>query len=274
MSEKTTAILQQLKQGIETLFTSDKYAEYLRFQSRFHSYSFSNCLLIAMQCPEASHVASYTTWHQQNRFVKKGAKSIKILAPHTYKETDSSGNTVIKTGFHACSVFDISQTGGDEIPSIATRLEGTVDDMRLYDILTDISPVPVDRELVPGEANGYFSPTELRIVIDDGLSELMTIKVLCHEISHAFLHCKDGIAETADRRTREVQAESVAYTVLNYLNLDTSDYSFGYIAGWSKDRTLPELKSSMELIRETSDRIISEIERKLDGQVKLDAAAV
>lgn len=263
MGEKTQEIIKKLQAGIEELFESEKYAAYLRFLSRFHDYSAGNCLLIAMQCPGASLVASYTDWQRQRRQVKRGAKAIKILAPHTYKDTDENGNERENLGFHAASVFDVSATyspEGKELPDIVHTLDGSLSDRRLLEVLIDIAPVPVEYENITTGANGYFSPAECRIAIKAGLSEIQTAKTLLHETAHALLHAKGAEEESADRRTREEQAESVAYVVCNYLGLDTSEYSFGYIAGWSGDKTLPQLRDSLEVIRKTSEKMIADID--------------
>lgn len=263
MGEKTQEIIKKLQTGIEELFESEKYAVYLRFLSRFHNYSAGNCLLIAMQCPGASLVASYTDWQRQKRQVKRGAKAIKILAPHTYKDTDENGNERENLGFHAASVFDVSSTyspEGKELPGIVHTLSGSLTDQRLLDVLMDIAPVPVVYESITTGANGYFSLSEHRIVIKTGLSEVQTAKTLLHETAHAWLHAKGAEQEKTDQQTREVQAESIAYVVCNYLGLDTSEYSFGYIAGWSGDKKLPQLRASLEVIRKTSDKIIADIE--------------
>ena len=270
MSEKTKELLKKLEDGVKNVFESDKYKDYLRFLSRFHRYSAGNCLLIAAQCPEATFVASYTGWQKQKRQVVKNAKSIKILAPHTYKEeTDTEGDEEnVKTGFHCASVFDISQTyspSGDPVPSPVRILSDSVCnfDNLLNILLHKVSPVPVSFETINGEANGYFSHTENRIVIKEDLPELQTIKTLIHEIAHSILHAKGSDGEKSDRETKEVQAESIAYCVCEALGLDVSDYSFGYIATWSKDRSLPELRASLDTIRTVSDKLISEIEEEV-----------
>lgn len=266
MSKNTAEILQKLTQEVELLFESERYKEFLLFMSKFHSYSFFNTLLLMSQMPTLSIPASYTTWKEQGRWVKKGEKALTILIPVTRKVTDEkTGEENIHTAFYArACIFDVSQTEGKPIPSVCERLSGNLNDHRTLDILADISPVPVVYKAIDQpDVNGYFSKETLEICVDSEMSEVMQCKTLVHEIAHAFLHCKGGTEEKADRRTREVQAESISFTVLNYLGIDSSCYSFGYIGGWSKDKTLPELKASMEIIRETSDMIISEIEKRL-----------
>lgn len=218
------------------------------------------------QMPTLSIPASYTTWKEQGRWVKKGEKALTILCPVTRKVNDEkTGEEKILTSFYArACIFDVSQTEGKPIPSVCERLSGDLNDHSTLDILADISPVPVVFKPIPqADLNGYFSNNDLEICVDSDMSEVMQCKTLVHEIAHAFLHCKGGTEEKADQHTREMQAESISFTVLNYLGIDSSCYSFGYIGGWSKDKTLPELKASMEIIRETSDMIISEIEKRL-----------
>ena len=218
MSEKTQEIITKLQEGIEGLFEADKYKDYLRFLSRFHNYSAGNCLLIVLQCPTASLVASYTDWTRMKRQVNKGEKAIKILAPHTYKETDEKGEEHVYTGFHVASVFDVSQTSsptGDDLPSIVRVLDGSVVGYHnLLDVLIKVAPVPVGFEAIDSGANGYFSHVEQRIAIKSGMSEMQTIKTLLHETAHSLLHGKGGEEEKADRRIREVQAESVACSMV------------------------------------------------------------
>lgn len=268
-SKDIKAITDQLEQGVKEVFTSDKYIEYLKFMSKFTSYSVNNIILIMMQMPEAQLVAGYKAWQKKfNRQVKKGEHGITILAPCQHKkeiENEDGETTEISwTSFRAVTVFDISQTEGESIPTgCVTMLTGEVEGYEeLISKLEGIAPVPVAYENIEGGANGYFSHKEKRIVIQEGMSQQQTIKTLVHEISHAVLHDKEaGEAKDADRNTREVQAESVAYTVCSMLGLDTSDYSFGYVAGWSTGKEAKELNASMEVIRRTAkdiaDRLVA-----------------
>lgn len=256
------AITEQLEQGVKEVFTSDKYIEYLQFMSKFTSYSFNNTMLIFLQKPNASLVAGYKSWQQKGRQVRKGEKGITILAPCPHKKEieDENGEkqTISWTSFRAVSVFDVSQTDGAELPTgCITMLTGEVENYTdLVKKLEEISPVPVGYENIEGGANGYFNTAEKRIAIQEGMSQQQTIKTLIHEISHAILHDRDeGEEKEADRNTREVQAESVAYTVCSMLGLDTSDYSFGYVAGWSSTKEVKELNESMEVIRKTAKDI-------------------
>ena len=275
MKKNVEEITKQLEEGVKSLFESNDYADYLKFMSKFYKYSANNCLLIYLQMPEASLVAGYKAWQAKfKRQVKKGAKGITILAPcpHKMKKlvVDADGNETEKeiqgTTYRAVSVFDISQTDGDDVPSICKTLDGSVENYEeIFDKLIKISPVRVVFENIGGGANGYYNFVEQKIAVKSGMSELQTIKTIVHEIAHAKLHNKDdGEQKDADSRKKEVQAESVAYTVLSFLGLDASDYSFGYVAGWSKGKDCKELSDSMEAIRKTAGSIIDELLTKKD----------
>ena len=264
--EKVKAITEQLEQGVKDLFSSDRFAEYLQVMSRFHRYSARNSLLILMQCPDASHVAGFNAWKKDfHRYVKKGEKAISILAPCKRKftkqiETEDGleEKEIEYMAYMPVSVFDVSQTEGEDLPTIAKELTGEAD-AELIDKLTALSPVPVSFEVVTGGAKGYYSH-DGKIVINQGMSGQQTAKTMIHEIAHAILHNKtDGAEKDADQRTREVQAESTAYTVCNYLGIDTSDYSFGYVAGWSSGKDAKELQASLEVIRKTAADMIDKI---------------
>jgi antirestriction protein ArdC len=259
-------ITAKLEQGVKDIFTSDKYTEYLNFMGKFTNYSFNNCMLIMMQMPQASLVAGYKAWQTKfKRQVRKGEHGITILAPCKYSKEveDDNGEVTVRswTSFKTTTVFDISQTDGEEIPTFTSKLTGDVKDFdELFERLTDIAPVPVEHEDIKSGANGYYSNADKRIALANGMSEQQTIKTLVHEISHAILHDnEDGEEKEADRMTREVQAESVAYTVCSALGLDTSDYSFGYIAGWSSGKEAKELSKSMEVIRKTAADLIDRL---------------
>ena len=269
--DRIKEITEQLEQGVLEVFTSDNYLKYLQVMSKFHNYSFGNCVLIAMQNPEATLVAGYKAWQTKfKRQVRKGETSIKILAPiprKMTKEVTLADGTVEEKeikwmDFTVTSVFDISQTDGEEIPTYIHKLDGDVDEYeKLIDKLTEISPVPVGFEDIQGSANGYFHTVDKRIATQEGMSQAQTVKTMVHEIAHSIMHDKDdGTDKEADNRTREVQAESVAYVVNNYLGLDTSDYSFGYVAGWSTGKDIKELRASLEAIRNTAHDMIDRIE--------------
>ena len=263
MSALTKKYIDELDQGVKEIFTSGKWREYLEFLSKFHNYSVNNTIAIFRQRPDASLVASFTDWRKRGRSVRKGERGIKVIAPHTYIVTDKqTGEEKQQIGFHISYCFDVSQTCGKELPEEPCRaLASNVDGYAaLRDALICISPVPVAYQPIDSSAYGYYSPAQACIVVKDNLPELQTVKTTIHEIAHAMLHGKDCDEEHANRHTREVQAESVAYTVCRYLGLDTSEYSFGYVASWSESQTTDELKVSVEAIARTADQIIKGIE--------------
>ena len=273
MSEKTTAIIKQLQDGVTELFASDKYADFLKWCASFHQYSFGNTLLIYLQNPDASYVASFSGWKRKGRQVIRGQKALNIFAPHSYTEKDSDGDDIQHIGFHIAHCFDISQTQPDalhadtaeDIPCICRTIDIPLSDRdsRLLDVLVDISPVPIEYENIRKKScNGYFSPDDLKIVIDSKLKGTqMEIKTILHEQAHAL--CLSVKEEQPDRHTMEVQAESIAYIVSNYCGIDTSDYSWGYVCSWSQDKSLKELTESLEIIRKTSNQMIEWIEERL-----------
>ena len=289
-AEKLKEITDRLEQGIAELFDSERYREYLKVMSKFHNYSFRNTVLIAMQKPDASLVAGFSAWKNNfERNVMKGQKGIKIIAPSPYKikqemqkiDPHTQKPVIGKDGkpvteekevtipaYKVVSVFDVSQTEGKELPDIAVdELTGDVDRYKdFFAALEKTSPVPIAFENIEGGSHGYYHLEDKRIAINEGMSELQTLKTAIHEIAHAKLHDidlnapKDEQQPHVDRRTREVEAESVAYTVCQHYGLDTSDYSFGYVAGWSSGRELSELKSSLETIRSAAAEIINSID--------------
>ena len=304
-AERMKEITDRLETGIQELFESERYKAYLTTMAKFHSYSFNNTLLIAMQGGQL--VAGYNKWRDEfHRNVKKGEKGIKIFAPAPYKVKkdvpkldaqgqpvkDKDGNTVTEQkevqvpAFKIVSVFDVSQTEGEPLPSLGVEeLTGSVEQYQdFFKALEQTSPVPIGFEDIPGGSHGYYHLTEKRIAIQEGMSELQTLKTAIHEIAHSKLHAIDPEApaiEQADRpdsRTREVQAESVAYAVCQHYGLDTSDYSFGYVAGWSSGKDLKELKASLETIRATAHELITTIDGHLaqlqkERQAQLEQAA-
>ena len=289
-ADRMKEITDRLETGIQELFESERYTAYLTSMAKFHSYSFNNTLLIAMQGGQL--VAGYNKWRDDfHRNVKRGEKGIKILAPAPYKvkkempKLDEQGQPVMdKDGkpltevqetqvpaFKIVSVFDVSQTEGEPLPSIGVdELAGNVEQYEdFFKALEQTSPVPMAFEDIPGGSHGYYHLTEKRIAIQENMSELQTLKTAIHEIAHAKLHAIDPdapVTKQADRpdsRTREVQAESVAYAVCQHYELDTSDYSFGYVAGWSSGKDLKELRASLETIRATAHELITTIDGHL-----------
>ena len=290
--QKVQEITEKLEQGIKELFESEKYKTYLNTMSKFHNYSFNNTMLIAMQKPDATLVAGFKAWQKNfDRHVKKGEKGIRILAPAPYKIKEEQEKLDPVTGeimldkngmpiteeveikipaFRVVPVFDVSQTDGKELPDIGVNeLLGSVEDYEDFmQALTEVSPVPITYEDIDGDAKGYFHTTDHRIALQEGMSQSQTVKTFIHEVAHAKLHDReqnqdiDAILDK-DRNTKEVEAESVAYTVCQHFGIDTSDYSFGYIAGWSSDRDMKELKSSLDTIRKTASELITGIEDRL-----------
>ena len=281
--ERIKEITDQLEAGIQEIFESDKFKDYLTCMSKFHNYSLNNTILIAMQKPDATLVAGYKAWQTDHgRTVRKGEHGIKILAPCKFKVTvESDENGILENSendektkvmeylrFKITHVFDVSQTEGKELPSIGVdELTGDVSEYRsMYKALVRTCPVAIVMEEIEGGAKGYYNDTDKRIAILAGMSEMQTIKTIIHEMAHQKMHAEENAdpEHPVDRRTKEVEAESVAYTVCQHLGLDTSDYSFGYIAGWSSTRDTKELKASLERIRSASDELITEIDKNLD----------
>lgn len=290
-TDRVKEITEKLEQGIQDLFDSDKYRLYLNTMSKLHHYSYSNSLLIMLQKPDATMVAGYTKWRDTfKRYVKAGEKAIKIIAPAPYKRkmlvekidpvtrkvvVGNDGQPVMiekeisVPSYRIVSVYDVSQTDGQEIPSIISELEERVEQYDDFmDALVSVSPVPIDFEDIEGKAHGYYHLEEKRIAIDQGMSESQTIKTCIHEIAHAKMHAiTDTQEKRIDRSTQEVQAESVAYTVYQHFGVDTSEYTFGYVAGWSSGRQLAELKTSLAVIQKNADELITGIESHLDGKM-------
>ena len=291
--QKVQEITDKLEKGLKELFESEKYKTYLSTMSKFHNYSFNNTLLIAMQKPEATLVAGYKAWQKNfERHVNKGEKSIRILAPAPYKIKEERDKLDPVTGemmfdengmpqkeevevtipaFRAVSVFDVSQTDGKPIQELEAQellsaVEGYED---FVQALINVAPVPIGFEDIPGDSKGYFHTEEKRIAVQENMSESQTLKTMVHEVVHSMLHNKeinrDDLMEAPakDRNTKEVEAESVAYTVCQHFGIDTSDYSFGYIAGWSSGKDMKELKSSLDTIRKTASELITGIEGAL-----------
>lgn len=283
------SIMQNLETGVAELFTSERYQEYLKTMSKFHNYSFNNTLLIAMQRPDATLVTGYRNWQSMGRQVKKGEKGITIIAPAPIKRKkeqtvlDQDQKLVIgpdgkpKTEeveitlpcFKAITVFDIEQTTGEPIQTLAPEiLTAAVEDFDLFlQAIREISPVPIRFDAIEGSANGYYHNLNKEIVIKKDMSQSQTLKTAIHETAHARLHDKEIMESQSiekDRLTKEVEAESVAYCVCSAFELDTSEYSFPYIAGWSSGKEMRELKSSMDVIRKTAGEMIDELTEKIE----------
>ena len=283
-------ISERLEQGVKEIFTSERYTEYLNTMSKFHNYSFNNTLLITMQKPEATLVAGYQAWQKKfNRHVKRGEKGIQIIAPTPVREKqeiekidpdtqepiigeDGQPETeiveMIIPRFRVATVFDVSQTEGEPIAELEVpELTGSV---QFYDTfmqaLQSVSPVPIRMMNVEGDAKGYYHQTEKYIAIKEDMSNVQTMKTGVHEVSHALLHDRevmDAEGILKDRTTKEVEAESIAYIVCNHFGLDTSEYSFTYIASWCESRDMKALKASMDTIRKTSSEVVENIEAQM-----------
>ena len=288
--QRVQELTDKLEQGLQDLFNSDSYRNYLSTMSKFHNYSFNNTLLIAMQKPDATLVAGYKAWQKNfERHVNKGEKAIRILAPAPYKIKeerdkiapvtqelllDKDGNPqkeeveITIPAFRAVSVFDVAQTDGKPIPELAAKellsdVEGYQDMIRAVEA---ISPVPIELEEIAGDSKGYYDREAKRIAVQENMSESQTLKTMIHEAAHSKLHSKEVEQDEQmrkDRNTKEVEAESIAYTVCQHFGVDTSDYSFGYIAGWSSGRDTKELRASMDTIRRTASELITGIEEQL-----------
>ena len=283
------SIMQSLESGVEELFTSNRYQEFLKTMAKFHNYSFNNTMLIAMQRPDATLVTSYKNWQSMGRQVMKGEKGITIIAPAPYKKmkekevldenqrpimgTDGKPKTeqveVTVPHFKAVNVFDIAQTSGEPIQTLAPELlTAAVQDFDSFmQAIQKISPVPIRFDEIDGNANGYYHNADKEIVIKKGLSESQTLKTAIHETAHAKLHDREimeSLGVEKDRLTKEVEAESVAYCVCSSFGLDTSDYSFPYIAGWSSSREMKEMKASMDVIRKTAGEMIDQLTEELE----------
>ena len=288
--QKVKEITDRLEEGLKELFEGEKYKSYLNTMSKFHNYSANNIQLIEMQCPDATYVAGYKAWQKNfERHVNRGERGIRILAPAPYKikeerekidpvtnepVLDRDGMPVMEEveikipAFRVVTVFDYSQTDGKELPGLGvSELHGNVENYRDFmEALSRVSPVPIRYEGMEGDRKGYFIDLNHPIAIKEGMEEVQTVKTGVHEVAHAKLHAKEVEQETGfakDRETKEVEAESIAYTVCQHFGIDTSDYSFGYIAGWSSTKELPELKSSLDTIRRTSSELIKGIEAQL-----------
>lgn len=273
-ADQVKEITDKLEQGIKEVFTSDRYINFLNAMSKFTSYSANNCLLIMMQCPTATLVHGFKAWQTDfNRHVKKGEKAIKILAPCPFKIKKEIENEqgileekeITIPRFKAIPVFDIAQTEGEAMPTICEVLTDEVKDYEaMMKAIQEVAPVEIKVIPIEGNSHGYFHTVDKYIAIDEGMSQAQTIKTAIHETAHAILHNKEeGQEKDAKRNTKEVQAESVAYTVCKYFGLDTSDYSFEYIASWSKGKDTKELQKSLAVIQTTAQNIIEGIEKNL-----------
>ena len=284
--ERVKEITDGLEKGIREVFESGRYEQYLQTMSRFHGYSLSNTILIHMQKPDATLLAGYRAWQDKfNRYVMKGEKGIRILAPAPYKKTvmidlydtqhnpvmDVNGNQlqreqqIVVPAFKPVTVFDVSQTDGEALPVLARTLIGDVEEYsQLLEALERASAAPITFQDLPSNLDGFFSLDDKSITIRSGMSEVQTVCAIIHEVTHSRLHDNQDapLTERKDSRTMEVEAESVAYAVCAYYGIETGENSFGYIASWSKDKELHELKKSLETIIRTASDLITDIDRE------------
>ena len=284
--EELKDITEKLEKGVQDVFSSSQYQELLNTMAKFPHYSVNNSILIMMQKPDATLVQSYTGWKKMGRFVKKGEKGIRILAPAPFKlekemdKVDESGKVILDkdgeavkekveinlTAFKPVSTFDISQTEGEPLPQIGVdELTGSIEGYQtLFEAIKAASPVPIGFEDIASGAKGYFHTEENRIVINNGMSEIQNVKTAIHEMAHAKLHNTEAQKDNKQsKNSKEVEAESVAYTVCQHYGIDTSDYSFAYVATWSKGKETPELKESLNTIRDAAADLISKIDEKV-----------
>lgn len=288
-AEQLKEITDKLEQGVSDVFSSDNYKQFLDTMAKFPRYSVNNNILIMMQKPDAQMCQSFTGWKEMGRFVKKGEKGIKILAPAPYTiqreqtKLDDRGNPMLdKDGepimesveikvnaFKVVSTFDVSQTEGKELPTLGVdELTGGVDGYGTFmEALKEVCPVPMTFENIEGGAKGFYSQTEKRIAIQEGMSEAQTVKTAIHEMAHQKLHAIENHGSKQTRGSKEVEAESVAYTVCQHYGIDTSDYSFSYVAGWSEGKEMPELKASLDTIRRAASEMITAIDEKVEELV-------
>ena len=286
-ADQLKEITERLEQGVKDIFTSEMYTKYLLTMSKFHNYSFNNTLLIAMQRPDATLVAGYNAWKNKfNRYVKKGEKGIQIIAPAPVKEREErekidkdTGLTVLNENgepeievverviprFRVTTVFDYAQTDGEPLPTLeVNELTARVKDYTLLkEAIEQVSPVPIRFGEIEGSAKGYYSHMDKEICVRADMGESQTIKTMIHEVAHAMLHDSDQMkqrGEEKDQLTKETEAESIAFTVCSALGIDTSDYSFPYVASWASGKELKELKDSMDTIRLTAADFLEKLE--------------
>lgn len=281
-SEKMTEITDRLTEGVKNFQNSEQFKSYLQFMGKFHNYSFRNSLLIYQQNPQSELCASFTTWKKLGRHVKSGEKGMLILCPAFKKidmeKTDKAGNPILDDNGKAEKetvtlqkyvpgyTFDVSQTEGAEIPKLCTELKGKVENFQKYfDAVKATAGCPIEFEDIAGDAKGYYSPAKHRIAIRSGMDEAQVLKTALHECCHSKCECmenKNNPEYAADKAGRETRAESVAYVVCSHFGIDTSDYSFPYLASWASQDT-KELNEQMGMIQKTSNEIIEQMEKHL-----------
>ncbi|WP_052335716.1 ArdC family protein [Faecalispora jeddahensis] len=269
--KKYQEITEKLLNGVTEVFQGDRFKQYLQTMSKFHSYSFRNSLLIHLQMPEAKRVAGFESWKKFNRYVKRGQKGIAIFAPYLIKkkvqsesenpEEDGGETEQALVKFKITYVWDVSQTEGEPLPSFCNELTGDVDRFdQIFSMLKEISLYSISFEQIPGTVKGYCSSENRKIAIQIGMSDEQTIKTLIHEIAHSLLH-EDS---KKSREQEEVEAESVAFIISDFLGVDTSSYSFDYVAVWSREMETSELQEILANIQQQASTIISQLSEKID----------
>lgn len=283
-------IMDKLEKGVIEVVSSERYQQFLDMVAKFPRYSTNNCILIMLQKPDAQMCQSFTNWKELGRYVKQGEKGIKIIAPSPYtvqreqQKKDVSGKPIFDldgepimeiveikvNAFKVVNTFDVSQTDGKELPTIeAKELQGDVDKFAvLFEALKQACPVPIEFEQIESGAKGYYHQTANRIAINEGMSEVQTVKTAIHEMAHQKMHALTNNNVEQTKSSKEVEAESVAYTVCQHYGIDTSDYSFNYVAGWSEGKELPELKASLDTIRKAASEMIAAVDEKLEVLLK------
>lgn len=290
-NEKVQDLMNQLEQGVAGIYTSEQWKQVLQMQASFHSYSFNNMLLIWLQMPTATRVAGFHTWKQLGRYVKKGEKGLQIFAPlikkfETEKENETGEMEKITNrklyGFRIVTVFDISQTEGKPLPNPVVLYEQGDDEEaeKLLKALSEVITIPVsyasktEDPILEGGALGYYTPSRHDIVLRDDLSTYRTLTTLVHEYVHSLLHHKNSNRKEKTRGQREAEAEGTAYVVCTYFGLDTSAFSFGYVAQWAHDDKGIELIQEIgNTIQTTARDIIQDIEGKLNKAEQIPQGA-
>lgn len=299
--QEIQSMFKKIDEGVQAVFSSDKYKEYLKFVSKFTDYSARNTMLINMQRPDATLVGSFGLWKRLGRSVNKGENGIQILAPVMYKTNqrikferqaeDEFGNKlynedgsekmetvdtiVTDVAFKKQYVFDLSQTSGKPIPDPVKELTGEIDEEKLnviFKAVKNVTEIMPEYRNITGGAKGYYSPTAKSIVIKSGMSGEQTLKTVIHESAHCLLHDPDKkiVTVKSPRNEKEVQAESIAFIVCEKLGVDTSDYSFPYIASWSEGKQLEQLNKFLDEIQKASHTISSAIDYELMKYRKRD----
>ncbi|TVX85560.1 ArdC-like ssDNA-binding domain-containing protein [Paenibacillus agilis] len=266
-NQKVNELYAVLKSGVDSLYDSQAWKEFLKVQSLFHKYSWRNTILIYLQCPHATRILGFKEWKKVKRFVQRGEKAIKIWAPSIKIEKDEETEEEVPkvNGYYPVSVFDISQTGGEELPTLTPELKMETEELKsFYETLKSICEFPIEETTLSKGIKGSYSPVTDQIKIKKGMASLHKCKTLIHEMSHAYLHKNSS----KTRGMEEVEAEGTAYVVLSYFGFDTSQYSFGYVAGWNGSKESKDIESAASTIQKTACQIIEMIEKERNQSAK------